>query len=93
MKEFIKKYSKWIILCILLGIFGFVVMELLTEKLEGFDTAVYNFVISIKSPFFTTFFKIITALVSPIFLIIRKFRFSILYKPNIKISFRKTKTI
>ena len=70
MKEFIKKYSKWIILCILLGIFGFVVMELLTEKLEGFDTAVYNFVISIKSPFFTTFFKIITALVSPVFLII-----------------------
>lgn len=70
MKTFLKKYGKWFLVAILLFIFVLITHELLKDKLKGFDTTIYNFIISIKSPFFTETFKIITFFASPIFLII-----------------------
>ena len=70
MKQFLNKYSKWFIVAILLFIFVFITHELLKDELKGFDTTVYNFIISIKSPFITEIFKGITFFASPLFLII-----------------------
>lgn len=70
MKEFLKKYGKWFIVAILLFIFAFITHELLKDQVKGFDTAIYNFIISIKSPFITQIFKGITFFASPVFLII-----------------------
>lgn len=70
MKTFLKKYIKWFILAILLFIFVFTTHELLENELKHFDTAVYNFIISIKSPIITEIFKAITFFASPIFLIV-----------------------
>ncbi len=78
--KFIKTYGKWIILSILIFIFGLIVRELLSEKLEGFDTAIYNSVISIKSPFWTYFFMIITSLVHPVVLLTASIILFIVFK-------------
>jgi len=70
MKMFLKKYYKWFIVAILLFIFAFITKELLKDELKGFDTAIYSFIISIKSPVVTQIFKSITFFASPVFLII-----------------------
>lgn len=70
MLEFIKKYGKWLIAAILLSIFILITHELLKDELKDFDTAIYNFIINIKSPFVTQIFKTITFFASPLFLII-----------------------
>lgn len=69
MREFSKKYGKWFLVALLLFIFVFITHELLKDELKGFDTVIYNLIISIKSPFFTEIFKLITFFASPIFLI------------------------
>lgn len=69
MREFLKKYGKWFLVALLLFIFVFITHELLKDELKGFDTVIYNLIISIKSPFFTEIFKLITFFASPIFLI------------------------
>lgn len=70
MKKFLKKYGKWFIVAILLFIFVFITWLLLKDQLREFDTIIYNFIISIKSPLITQLFKGITFFASPIFLII-----------------------
>lgn len=69
MKEFLKKYAKWMILALLLFIIIIVTHEMIRDRLHGFDEAIYNAVISIKSPFWTGFFKVITMFASVPFLI------------------------
>lgn len=69
MKEFLKKYGKWLLLALLVFIIVVVTHEMVKDRLHGFDTAIYNAVISLKSPFFTEFFKIITTFASVPFLI------------------------
>lgn len=70
MKDFLKKYGKWFIVAILLFVFAFITRELLKDQLKEFDTAIYNFIISVKSPFITEIFKGITFFASPLFLIV-----------------------
>ena len=70
MKNFLKKYGKWFIVALMLFIFIFITRLLLKDGLKEFDTAVYNFIISIKSPFITELFKGITFFASPLFLIV-----------------------
>lgn len=70
MKDFLKKYGKWFIVAILLFVFAFITRELLKDQLKEFDTAIYNFIISVKSPFITELFKGITFFASPLFLIV-----------------------
>lgn len=70
MKTFLKKYGKWFLVAILLFTFVLITQKLLKDTLKDFDTAIYNFIISIKSPFFTEIFKSITFFASPIFLLI-----------------------
>ena len=70
MKNFTKRYLKFIILAVLVFIFAFVVHELFDDKLTGFDENVHSFIISFESSFLTETFKTITFLSSPIFLIL-----------------------
>ncbi|MBR2834065.1 MAG: phosphatase PAP2 family protein [Bacilli bacterium] len=70
MKYFIKKYLKWILLGSFIFIFAFVVHGLLADKLTNFDTTIYSFIISFKSPFLTFFFLFISFLASPSTLVI-----------------------
>lgn len=70
MKNFISKYLKWFLLAIFIFIFAFLVKALFQEKLTDFDTIIYNFIIAFKTPLLTHFFKFITFLSSPLFLII-----------------------
>ena len=70
MNNFIKKYYKWFILAALIFILGIIIKELSQNDLADFDAAIYNFIIQFKSSFMTNFFKFITFLASPIFLII-----------------------
>ncbi len=70
MKKFLKKYGKWFIVALMLFIFIFITRLLLKDELKEFDTAVYTFIISIKSPFITELFKGITFFASPLFLIV-----------------------
>lgn len=70
MKEFLKKYGKWFVVAVLLFVFAFITHELLKNELKTFDTTVYNFIISMKSPIITQIFKAITFFASPVFLII-----------------------
>lgn len=70
MQEFIKKYGKWIITSILLFTFVIVTHKMLEKDLLGFDTAIYNFIISFKSPIITEIFKGISFLCSGPFLLV-----------------------
>ena len=70
MQEFIKRYGKWVITGILLFTFVIVAHKMMEKDLLGFDTAIYNFIISFKSPIITEIFKGITFLCSGPFLLI-----------------------
>lgn len=80
MNYFIKKYSKWILLGILVFIFAFIVHELFENNLTNFDTIVYTFIISFRSSFLTFFFLFITFLSSPFALVILSLLLFIIFK-------------
>ncbi len=70
MKQFIKKYSKWLIFAVLVFIFSLITRELLQKKLTGFDTMIYNFINGFENQILTVIFKFLSFLSSGLFLII-----------------------
>ena len=80
MTYFVKKYLKWIILGIFIFVFANVVHALLNEKLYGFDSAVYSFIISFKSSFFTFLFLFISFMASPPTLVIVSLLLFVIFK-------------
>ena len=70
MKKFLNKYLKWLLLALLIFVFAIIVRLLLNEELTNFDKLIYSFIISFKTPLLTSFFKFVSFLSSPIFLII-----------------------
>lgn len=83
MKDFLNKYLKWLLLALFIFILAFIIRQLFKENLTGFDTTIYNFVISFKNPILTFFFKFISFLSSPYTLIILSIVFFIAF-PNKK---------
>lgn len=64
-----KKYLKWICCICLILLFLVIVLVVIKDDKFVFDSFVYNNVISIKSEFFTNFFKGITFLASVPFMV------------------------
>ncbi|MBR3362297.1 MAG: phosphatase PAP2 family protein [Bacilli bacterium] len=77
---YVKKYLKWIILGIFVFIFAFVVHELLSGSLSGFDNIVYSFIIGFKSSFLTYFFLFISFMASPPTLVVISLLLFIIFK-------------
>lgn len=55
-----KKNIKWIILAILLIIFGFITYAVVTGKTANFDKSVYDAITKVSNPTLNTIYKIIT---------------------------------
>lgn len=59
-KKFIKKHLKKILLVFSITFLSLLVIGLWHNRLSAIDQDIYNFIIKLKSPFFTFFFKFIT---------------------------------
>ena len=81
MRDFIKRYWKFLILALSIFIFAIVTHKLLNQELtDGFDTHIHDFVISFETPILTFFFKFVTFLSSAPFLIILSFLLFFIFK-------------
>ena len=80
MKEFMKKYGKWLILAALVFVFAFITREVLQKELTGFDTAVYNFISKFENPLLTEIFKFLSFLSSGTFIVLLSIALFFIFK-------------
>ena len=80
MKEFMKKYGKWLILAALVFVFAFITREVLQKELTGFDTAVYNFISKFENSLLTEIFKFLSFLSSGTFIVLLSIALFFIFK-------------
>lgn len=68
-KDMIFKNKRWIILAIAICIFILIAKTVLQKELFGFDTSIYQFLVSCRTPILNIFFRIVTQFGSAIWLI------------------------
>ena len=60
MKEFIKKYSAWLIVVLCLIGFSVIVINIKNNNIDAFDNHIYNIIATNKNDALTSFYKVIT---------------------------------